>query len=55
MGHVYWVPNHMEGDWHADGGYIFCHKVATTKEGAQKVCECAEASGGVQVDSSEKP
>ena len=55
LSHIYWVPNNMEEDWHADGEYIFCQKVATTEEGAQKLCECAEAFGGVQVESSEKP
>ena len=44
-----WVPNNMEGDWHADREYIFCHTVATTKGVAQKLCE------GAQVESSEEP
>ena len=47
LAHIYWLPNDMEGHWHADGEYIFRHKVATTKAGAQKLCECAEASGCV--------
>ena len=51
LGHIDRPPNDREGDWQADGEHIFFHKVETTKEGAQKVCEFAEASGGVQVES----
>ena len=54
LGHIYWVPNDMQTDWHEDAKYI-CHKMVATKEVAQKLCECTEASCAVPIESSEKP